>query len=280
MEFALHFPRGPLCRFIEHITYYAGAMPNHRREKLIPNGAIQIIVDLTETPKRLYAGVEGERGVDFRKAWISGMHRRFIVIEAQQQSSMLVVRFQPGGAEAMFGHGAHALTDSVFSLGDVLDDAAAFLRDRILEARGAPARIAAAEGWLMERTGRPVDPLIQYLAGRLGHPGIRVADVCAETGYTARHVLDRFRQSVGVTPKQFARIQRFKRLLSVLAARGTYDPEFEADPLPSPDWSALAAELRYSDQSHLVNEFRDFAGITPGAYVAAYRGLENYLPIA
>ena len=65
----------------------------------------------------------------------------------------------------------------------------------------------------------------------------------------------------------------------MLASRGTYDPNFEADPLPVPDWSALAAELRYSDQSHLVNEFRDFAGITPGAYVAAYRGLENYLPI-
>jgi AraC-like DNA-binding protein len=282
MEFVLHFPQGPMSRFVEHITYYAGAMPEHRREKLIPDGAIEIIVDLTGTPKRLYAGVEGEGGVDFRKAWISGMHRRFIVIEAQLQSSMLVIRFQPGAAEALFRQPASALTVTVLGLGDVLGAASASLRDRVLEASGAGARVAAAEGWLMEQAGwgAPIDPLVAYVAERLRVPrGIRIRDLCAETGYTARHVLERFRASVGVTPKQYARIRRFKHLLAVLAQRGRYDPAFGADPLPAPDWSALAAELRYSDQSHLVNEFRGFAGMTPGAYVAAYRGLENYLPI-
>ena len=282
MEFVLHFPRGPLSRFVEHITYYAGAMPNHRREKLIPDGAIQIIVDLTETPKRLYDGVDGETGVDFRKAWISGMHRKFIVIEAQPMSSMLVIRFQPGGAEALLSQRASDLTNTVFALTDILGTASASLRDRVLEADGASARLASAERWLMEQPGwgEPVDPLIAYLSDQLSNPGRRIRDLCAETGYTTRHVLDRFKQTVGISPKQYARIQRFKHLLAILAERGRYDPEFGADPLPSPDWSALAAELHYSDQSHLVNEFRGFAGMTPGAYVAAYRGLENYLPIA
>lgn len=281
MEFVLHFPRGPLGRFVEHITYYAGFTPNHSREKLIPDGAIQIIVDLTETPKRLYHGVEGEAGVDFRKAWISGMHRKFIVIESQPNASMMVIRFQPGGAEALFRQRASELTDAVFSLPSVFGDASTSLRDRILEATGAAARLAAAEDWLREQAGwgEPLDPLIAYLAGQLSTPGARVRDLCAETGYTTRHVLDRFKQSVGVTPKQYARIRRFQRLLSILARPGEYDPEFGAAPLPSPDWSALAAELRYADQSHLVNEFRGFAGMTPGAYIAAYRGLENYLPI-
>lgn len=283
MEFVLHFPQGPLSRLVEHITYYAGAMPDHRREKHIPDGAIQIIVDLTETPKRLYAGEAGPEGVDFNKAWISGMQRKFIVIEARKQSSMLVVRFRPGGAEALFRQPADALSDGVFSLADVRGEASSSLRDRILEATGAADRIAAAEVWLMEHVtaSTGVDPLIAYLTTRLSRPaGTRISDLCAETGYTTRHVLERFRCAVGVTPKQFARINRFKQLLTLLAQRGAYDPEFGADPLPAPDWAALAAELRYSDQSHLVNEFRGFAGMTPGAYVAAYRGLENYLPIA
>jgi AraC-like DNA-binding protein len=282
MEFVLDFPRGPLSRFVEHITYYAGFTPDHSREKLVPDGAIEIIVDLTETPKRLYDDVNGEAGVDFRKAWISGMHRKFIVIEAQPMSSMLVIRFRAGGAETLLCQRACDLTDSVFALTDVLGTASATLRDRVLEATSAGARLAAAKCWLMEQPGwgEPVDPLIAYLTERLSQPrGIRIRDLCAETGYTTRHVLDRFKAAVGVTPKQFARIHRFKQLLAILARPGEYDPSFGAAPLPAPDWSALAAELRYSDQSHLVNEFRGFAGMTPGAYVAAYRGLENYLPI-
>lgn len=282
MEFVLHVPRGPLGRFVEHITYYCGYTPNHSREKLIPDGAIQIIVDLTETPKRLYEDVDGRAGVDFRNAWISGMHRKFIVIESQANSSMMVIRFQPGGAEALFRQPASLLTDSVYSLGDILGAASASLRDRILEANGATARLAAGEAWLMEQVGwgETVDPLITYLTGRLRNPaGLRIRDLCDETGYSARHVLERFRAAVGVTPKQYARIRRFGQLLSALARAGEYDPGFEAAPLPVPDWSALAAELGYSDQPHLVNEFRAFAGMTPGAYVAAYRGLANYLPI-
>jgi AraC-like DNA-binding protein len=37
--------------------------------------------------------------------------------------------------------------------------------------------------------------------------------------------------------------------------------------------AAVAAELGYSDQAHLVNDFRAAVGSTPGAYVRALRRL-------
>ena len=87
-EFALHVPGPPLDRHVELLTFYAGFDPQHDREKLLPEGAIQIIVDLTDRPKKLYAGETSPVGVDFSRSWISGMQQRWIVIEAQRAASM------------------------------------------------------------------------------------------------------------------------------------------------------------------------------------------------
>jgi AraC-like DNA-binding protein len=37
------------------------------------------------------------------------------------------------------------------------------------------------------------------------------------------------------------------------------------------NWAGLAADLGYSDQSHLVAEFRSLTGLTPGRWIAARR---------
>ena len=83
-----------------------------------------------------------------------------------------------------------------------------------------------------------------------------------------------------MSPKSYARIARFQRVLGALAAGGTGDPGLASAPLAPPDWAGLAQITGYSDQSHLSHDFRAFAGTTPGAYAAAYRGLSNYLPIS
>ena len=111
-EFALHVPGPPLDRHVELLTFYSGFAPQHDREKLIPDGAIQIIVDLTDRPKKLYAGETSPFAVDFSQSWISGMQQRWIVIEAQHAASMLVIRFRPGGANAFTRHDAGAFTNT------------------------------------------------------------------------------------------------------------------------------------------------------------------------
>jgi AraC-like DNA-binding protein len=280
MEFALHFPKAPLDAHVESITFFAGVLPRHQREKLIPDGAIELIVDLTERSKKLYADERGETATDFRDAWISGMHRTAIIIEAQAHASNLVIRFRPGGAYAFLGHDAAALTDAVFPLEDVFGRTS--LRDRVLGANSVPAKMAAAEGWLMERArhGLIRDRTVSHLLRRMENPmGLRIADLAEETGFTTRHLHALFQRWVGVSPKQYARIRRFQQVLRALARSGRIDYGFGADPLPRPDWAEVAATAGFADQSHLAHEFQAYAGITPAGYLAAYRGLENYLPI-
>ncbi|MDX1643972.1 MAG: AraC family transcriptional regulator [Thermoanaerobaculia bacterium] len=287
MQLHLHRPGPPLDRFVELVTYYSDYQPQHSKERLLPDGAVEIIVDLTDSPKHLYDRHDFSRGTAFRRAWISGMRRDWIVIEAAPGSSMVVIRFKPAGAYPFLGFGVEDLTDTVDELDRVLDSAASSLRDRVLEAPTIAEKMVAVEEWLRERSRSRLEgqPVVEYLTGRLFAPaGIRIQDVVEEVGYSQRHVRGLFRRWVGVTPKQYGRIRRFQEVLGAVARSfGSFDaaatyystPEGEANV----DWADLAVAHGYYDQSHLVHDFRRFSGLTPTEYVTAFRGQANYLPI-
>jgi len=74
------------------------------------------------------------------------------------------------------------------------------------------------------------------------------------TGLSARQLERKFARNLGISPKTFARVVRFK---SVVAAAGRPDP---------PDWVRLAGDFGYADQPHLVREFKIFSGLTPVDY--------------
>lgn len=283
----LHRPGPPLDRFVELVTYFDGYTPEHTKEKLLPDGAVEIIIDLTDTPKRLYDANDHSRYIEFRRAWISGMRRGWIVIEAAPASSMAVIRFRPGGAFPFLGFAVESLNDTVDELDAVLRSVTASLRDRMLAAPTVEAKMAAVEDWLLQRAAWNLEPnaVVEYLTGRLFAPaGIRITDVVQEIGYSQRHVLGLFRRWVGLSPKEFARIRRFQGVLrSVAESAGSSEPtavlDLRAAPPPEPDWAEVALAHGYYDQPHLMRDFRDFAGMTPRSYVKSFRGLENYLPL-
>ena len=255
-------------------------------QKLLPDGAVEIIVDLTDTPKRLYGKLDRSESRSFRKAWISGMRRKWILIEAAPGSSMVVIRFRPGGAFPFLGFAVDGITDVVDELDDVLVRSTASLRDRVLAAPTIDAKMTAVEQWLWERArGRlEFNPIVDYVTTQLFAPaGVRIADLVDEVGYSQRHIRNMFRRWVGLTPKHYSRIRRFQQVLQTVTQSTGVETiesaELKAPAPDEPDWVDVALEHGYYDQSHLVRDFREFADLSPGQYVAAYRGLDNYLPM-
>lgn len=268
----VHQPSPPLDRFVELITYFEGYQPEHRVEKVLPDGAVEIIIDLSECTKKLFDAEDPTRFQDFRGAWISGMRRRWILIEAQPGASMAVVRFRPGGARPFLGFDADGVTETIAHLDEVLGARVLELRERVLECRGIDARLGAIESWLLARGGSSLEPnpLVEYLTSRLFAPaGVKISDLVEEVGYTQRHVAKLFRRWVGLSPKQYASVRRFNGVVH----RATHATEIE------PDWADLALEAGYFDQSHMIHEFKRFSGLTPESYLSRYRGMPNYLPV-
>src|SRR5437899_1531277 len=83
-------------------------------------------------------------------------------------------------------------------------------------------------------------------------------------GLTPRHLQRRFAARVGVTPKTLARILRFQNTLRHRAAQG------------GRDWLRIAIDCGYTDQSHLIRDYAEFAGETPVGLRAAEGELSAY----
>jgi methylphosphotriester-DNA--protein-cysteine methyltransferase len=96
----------------------------------------------------------------------------------------------------------------------------------------------------------------------------RIADACRDTGLSQRRFGSVFREHVGMSPKRYARLQRFRAVVDSVQRGARIE------------WSRVAADCGFYDQPHLVREFREFAGMTPSAYVAARGAYVNHVPLA
>jgi AraC-like DNA-binding protein len=123
---------------------------------------------------------------------------------------------------------------------DALRLLVAFLRER----RAARLRHGAAASTVL-RLRLSMESL------RLGASAPRVATLARQLGVTDRHLRRLMVNETGIAPRHFARIQRFHALLRA------------SDLTPHPSWSGLAALHGYADQSHLIREVQDLAGVTP-----------------
>jgi transcriptional regulator GlxA family with amidase domain len=81
-----------------------------------------------------------------------------------------------------------------------------------------------------------------------------VDEIAADTGFSARRLHELFRAQVGVPPKRYARILRFRHSLDRLSGA------------PALDMAGVAQDCGYFDQAHLSRDFRELARLTPSQY--------------
>jgi AraC-like DNA-binding protein len=167
---------------------------------------------------------------------------------------------RPLGARALLGLPAGALASNVAEPSDVVGRDALDLPDRLASAPSWSSRFDVLDevltGWLRE--GREPRPEITYVWRRLlGTSGaVPVQELANETGWSRRHLSERFRSEVGLSPKATARMLRFDKARGLLERTGR------------PGLSEVAALCGYFDQAHLNRDFNDFAGCSPAVWVA------------
>lgn len=251
-------PSAPLAPFVESLWYSErGALP-HTRERSLPTGCVDIVVPLLQDHLIRYGGEHDTDARRLRGAIVQGPSDRFGVRGTEGPSTVVGAHFTPGGAAAFFGGALPGLRNRTELLEDLWGPAARVLREQLQAARSLQHALQILDEHLVKRLrgAGPPDPLAAFAIDAFGRDPARarVEPVQREAGCTPAQFIRRFEQAVGLTPKRYARVLRFGVLLPTLVRCGPRD------------WAQIAAAGGYFDQSHLIREFRQLAGMAPGAY--------------
>lgn len=198
--------------------------------------------------------------VNYGPMLLFGTNSRPFKVRCRGSFNVIGIAIRPTGWSALFDEPADTYTDRMLALDDVWGEDSARLHQAVQNAGSDIEQvIAAIEGLLLARiAARPQvqpDPKLIAFEHIARYDSTRkIADICSEIGI-AQHALERrCRATFGMLPKRVLRRSRFLDMASVM--RGLFTPDDE-----------ILAELRYSDQSHLNKEFREFIGMTPGQFV-------------
>lgn len=266
MRFLSRTPPAALAPFVEHLWWFDGDLDDGK-ERVLPSGRGQLLVNLHEDEMRTYDASGRAVAERCRGATLAGASGAPVVIDTAEQRRIVGVSFRPGGAWPFLRMPVDAVGTGSVELGEIWGRPGEVVRERLLGARGACATLDALAAILIEQIARPpvTDRAVEHAIVALER-GASVASIVESTGLAQRTLLRRFRERVGISPKRYARIRRFQRVLSV-AGRGA--------PL---DWARVAQDLGFADQAHLIHDFRAFAGISPTAY-RAVAGMRNHVAI-
>ena len=234
----------PLCRFVEGIHALVPVVGQTQHVDRLPDGRTTLVFRVLE---------EGRTG----DVCVAGPRTRALFKSATGVTRAVMLQFKPGWSVPLLGVATNELTDRIVPLEDLWGRPGGDLCLELLATRSVPEVMERLTHALAHRLHQTVEPASARLARRavrlLEGDEVRVERVAERLGVTARHLRRAFTESIGIGPKEFARTVRLQRVVRMTAT--------------SRDWGRIAADAGYYDQAHLIADFRELVGLTPGAFL-------------
>ena len=243
-------PNAAVARFVRCYWILEDLDADSGIQRIVPDGRAELILNLGQPYECLTESVWRPQPRRFFFGQITGP----LVLRPTGPVRMMGVRFHPHTAGQLLGVPMCELTDACVPLDDI--SGRLFMEfDEIEESRSLRDRFAALDRILpgLAKRAGPEDRLVSTAVSELAAGGsMGVGKVADRAGLSVRQFERRFRTAVGIPPKLFGRMQRFRRVFRALEGA-------EAR------WADAAVRSGYFDQAHLIRDFREFAGKPPAA---------------
>jgi AraC-like DNA-binding protein len=242
-------PAGALRRYVREILWVRSEQP--RLQMLLPETALTLVFR--------QSGRVSLHGEALPEAIVSGLQQRTRVVEHAAHSSLIVTRFTEVGAPAILHDRVDLLYNRTLPLEDVLPrPRIEHIQNVLADEHSIQRQFVAVERFLSSRiqpeNRTTISPQIEAAVNF-----IRRSEGRASVAAIARHAvmsqsaLERhFRAAVGASPKTVSRLARLQHICRLRDA--------------GKNFTEIAFEAGYSDQPHMVHDFRLFTGTSPEVF--------------
>ncbi|MFK7736783.1 MAG: DUF6597 domain-containing transcriptional factor [Pirellulaceae bacterium] len=264
-------PPPPLQQFVETIFFLSGYGPEHAIERIVPDTSASLVIELDDQERWIVDNDTCETLQSCKGSWISGPHRKYFSIRTAPDTELLAVRFRLGGLFPLLREPVETVTDRVVDgqeiLGGILQD----LRSEILKQESPEQKVQTAYHWLeqhMDVSLTPQPAILDAIEAIAENPSQSTLAECVQrSGFSQKHLIQLFKKHTGLRPRDLQRILRFSQALTSIQ---------EGHPV---SWTTLSLDCGYTDQSHLIRDFKNFSGFTPEGFRAADSDRENFFPV-
>jgi len=266
MHYQLLKPAPALKPFVSCYWLLETTAPTEtQRQLIIPDGYSELIFNLgAPYPWQM----QGEtRQIPAEGAVLVGERTQTVSVDLPPALRQIGVKLKPAALSLLTRSPSDQLRNRLFTAKDLNLPALSVLAERLSEITSFPEAGRLLDAYFGQVFGSAApDRLVNGATTLLlAHRGnLRVDTLLRPLGVSYKVLEKRFRTRVGISPKEFGRIIRFKHTYRALRQHQAADPYFFLD-------------YGYYDQSHFVREFKQFMGLPPRTFLAAGQATDQIL---
>lgn len=256
MHYELFHIPGPLQHLIRSFWYVAeeDTISEGKIFRTFADGTPGLIVQCM--PEKCSLDKSGKK---LPLAFLYGQGTAYSELEVNKSLCMMGMYFQPYSVKAIFGFDSHLITDSCIDLDELSKPLGFILSERLLHAFSITQQQCIITEFLVmlldKNKTKASDHTKFALATIAGDKGITIKELHQALNISERSLERKFVQDIGITPKLYLRINRFQNSLMQIRKQNFNN------------LSDIAFDNHYSDHSHFLRDFKEFAGLSPSQYL-------------
>lgn len=244
-------PQNPVLKSYVSLMWQCAGTPDYSCEMILPSGTVEIIFNFSSN---VFTGQITRDSFSVKRCFINGYNTKPIVLNVPRYHSFFGIRFHPFVVRRLLGFNAGEFANRTVDL-TLIDPVFDSLWYQLYEAKDFLKRVSVFKEWLLKKTNGvtpraneidlflTLDPNRKYCVHTL-----------SKTLYCSPRQLSRkFYQLTGMNTLHVLTYKNYLKSLAFLEN-------------PKLSLTEVAYSCHFSDQSHFIKVFKDFAGITPGEY--------------